>query len=241
MWQTALLPSPQVTLWGCQGRGRLCPPDNRVNSFVILDSANEAVAAFQPFTMTDGAEPVQVNYITDFPRHISRLFLFVFRLLFCVPMVFQHFFFVHVTGSLTHVTFFTQWISRLISEQNSSLLALLDCQEFPEVKCSLTITSLWCRTEVRDDNGGPPPLALIQDLRNRKGGGYQGTGWADRSPAWETPWDGWGWLGRKHSQYLTRKILKRTRGGLVLGSHLLLSNDSVPLNPSFSMIDLSNQ
>ena len=121
--------------------------------------------------MTDGAEPVQVNYITDFPRHISGLFLFVFCLLFCVPMVFQHFFFVHVTGSLTHVTFFTQWISRLISEQNSSLLALLDCQEFPEVKCSLTITPSCGRSEGREHNGGPPPLALMQELHIWGGGG----------------------------------------------------------------------
>lgn len=62
---------------------------------------------------------------------------------------------------------------------------------------------------------GTPPLSLIQALRNKKGVGgwcYQGTGWVDRSPAWETSRDGWGRLGRKHSQYLTRKTLKRTRG-----------------------------
>lgn len=51
----------------------------------------------------------------------------------------------------------------LTLEQNSSLQVLLDCQEFPEVQCSLTITS-W--PEVRDEDRGP---LAHSDLRNRKG------------------------------------------------------------------------
>lgn len=40
-----------------------------------LDSLNEAVAAFQPFTMTDGADLVQINHIKPPPAcHVDLLY-----------------------------------------------------------------------------------------------------------------------------------------------------------------------
>lgn len=140
MWQTALLPSLQVTLWGCQGRGCLCLLDNWANSFVILGSLNEAVAAFQPFTMTNGAELVQINE-NKLPQ--------AYQVCILSSVLYADCFFCNFSHLIINYA-----VSYLLLEQNSSLLVLPDCQAFPDVKCSLTKTSLWL-AEVRDEDRGP--------------------------------------------------------------------------------------
>lgn len=135
MRQTARLPFLRVAVWGCQGREWLCLRDNRLASFVILDSLNEAVAAFQPFTVTDGAELVQKNCM--WLLQASDYFFGFSPLLF------------HLHCIYVQAFFFCNKLVLPVIFQFSLLLVQPGCHECPDVTCSLTIASLWSWAEVR--------------------------------------------------------------------------------------------
>lgn len=136
MWQTARLPFLRVAVWGCQGGEWLCPRDNPLTSFVILDSLNEAVAAFQPFTVTDGAELVQKNCMWLLQASSDSFLDFVhcFFNLDCVSVL---------------AFFPSNKLVLPVIFQFSLLLVRPGCHECPDVTCSLTIASLWSWAEVR--------------------------------------------------------------------------------------------
>lgn len=150
MWQTALLPFLQVTLWGCHGRGCLCLLDNWVNSFVIFRLFKmKPLLLFCLSQWRGRAELVRINQI-KLSSGISSECLCAFFTSIFVRWLFFFAGFMYLFWTISATSHSLQLIIQVsafshgefhILEQNSSLLVLLDFQEFPELKSCLTITS----------------------------------------------------------------------------------------------------
>lgn len=101
------------------------------------------------------------------------------------------------------------------------------------------MTALWCCVEVRDEDRRPLSSPSFRPQKWEGGSGIV-DGVNRHIPCVRISWDGWGWFGRKHSQYLTRNTSERHKEfNFRETSHSLLLKHPTPLNLNIPPLMLS--